>query len=148
MAENPTSSSTIYTTLGAPSGAIGGSNGAQSGTESLMSTLIVPLNASLMAPPCHPPFPGLSKLFPGLSRSRRAVGPCERSRGRGGQTEQDGRPPGCHQPPVSAKNLLTNRPSSCDPVAGGVVVAEWLAHPSLLWPLPDGRASPTRGERR
>src|SRR5215471_7622121 len=44
MAENPTSSSTMYTTLGAPSGALGGSNGAQSGTESLMSTLMVPRN--------------------------------------------------------------------------------------------------------
>src|ERR1700730_10895267 len=47
MAENPTSSSTTYTTRGAPSGALGGSNGVQSGTESLMSTLIVPLNGSL-----------------------------------------------------------------------------------------------------
>src|SRR5215813_12130282 len=51
MAENPTSSSTTYTTFGAPSGALGGSNGVQSGTESLMSTLIVPLNASLIGPP-------------------------------------------------------------------------------------------------
>src|SRR6266516_6903563 len=50
MAENPTSSSTIYTTFGAPPGAFGGSNGAQSGTESLMSTLIVPLNRSLISP--------------------------------------------------------------------------------------------------
>src|SRR5215467_15976292 len=44
MAENPTSSSTMYTTFGAPSGALGGSKGAQSGTESLMSTLMVPRN--------------------------------------------------------------------------------------------------------
>src|SRR3954449_12686827 len=44
MAEKPTSSSTTYTTLGAPSGALGGSKGDQSGTESRMSTLIVPLN--------------------------------------------------------------------------------------------------------
>ena len=50
MAENPTSSSTMYTTLGAPSGALGGSNGAQSGTESLMSTLTVPLNALPIRP--------------------------------------------------------------------------------------------------
>src|SRR5215468_8859175 len=50
MAENPTSSSTTYTTFGAPSGALGGSNGVQSGTESLMSTLMVPLNASLIGP--------------------------------------------------------------------------------------------------
>src|SRR5262252_8542148 len=51
MAENPTSSSTMYTTLGAPSGALGGSNGAQSGTESRMSTLRVPLNALLIGSP-------------------------------------------------------------------------------------------------
>src|SRR6266545_6604294 len=51
MAENPTSSSTIYTTLGAPSGALGGSNGVQSGTESRISTLIVPLNGSLIPRP-------------------------------------------------------------------------------------------------
>ena len=38
FAENPTSSSTMYTTLSAPSGAFAGSNGAQSGTESRMST--------------------------------------------------------------------------------------------------------------
>src|SRR5580704_3780352 len=49
MAENPTSSSTTYTTFGAPSGALGGSNGVQSGTESRISTLIVPLNGSLIA---------------------------------------------------------------------------------------------------
>src|SRR5215469_2316265 len=51
MAENPTSSSTMYTTLGAPSGALGGSNGAQSGTESRISTLIVPLNGWLIFTP-------------------------------------------------------------------------------------------------
>src|SRR6266576_3916865 len=50
MAENPTSSSTIYTTFDAPSGAFGGSNGAQSGTESRISTLTVPLNCSLTSP--------------------------------------------------------------------------------------------------
>jgi hypothetical protein len=44
MAENPTSSSTMYTTLGAPSGAFGGSKGDQSGTESRMSMLTTPLN--------------------------------------------------------------------------------------------------------
>src|SRR5215469_2528830 len=54
MAENPTSSSTMYTTLGAPSGALGGSNGVQSGTESRMSTLIVPLNGSPTAHSFHP----------------------------------------------------------------------------------------------
>ena len=43
MAENPTSSSTTKTTLGAPCGATAGWNGDQSGTESRMSTLIVPL---------------------------------------------------------------------------------------------------------
>src|SRR4051812_26365521 len=48
MAEKPTSSSTTYTTLGAPSGALGGSKGDQSGTESRMSTLILPLNGSLI----------------------------------------------------------------------------------------------------
>src|SRR4051795_12768925 len=48
MAEKPTSSSTTYTTLAAPSGALAGSNGDQSGTESRMSTLILPLNGSLM----------------------------------------------------------------------------------------------------
>src|ERR1700730_1657074 len=48
MAENPTSSSTTYTTFGAPSGAFGGSNGSQSGTESRISTLIVPLNGLLI----------------------------------------------------------------------------------------------------
>src|SRR3954452_10404265 len=53
IAENPTSSSTMYTTLGAPSGAFGGSNGDQSGTESLMSTLIVPLNGSLIQSASH-----------------------------------------------------------------------------------------------
>jgi hypothetical protein len=44
IAENPTSSSTMYSTLGAPSGASGWAYGAQSGTESLMSMLIRPLN--------------------------------------------------------------------------------------------------------
>src|SRR4051812_22018287 len=48
MAENPTSSSTAYTTFGAPSGAVGGSNGDQSGTESRISTLTLPLNGSLI----------------------------------------------------------------------------------------------------
>src|SRR3954466_8175729 len=47
IAENPTSSSTAYTTFGAPSGAFAGSNGDQSGTESRMSTLILPLNGLL-----------------------------------------------------------------------------------------------------
>src|SRR3954454_15953338 len=56
IAENPTSSSTAYTTLGAPSGALGGSNGDQSGTESRMSTSILPLNGLLIrcAPPRRP----------------------------------------------------------------------------------------------
>ena len=44
MAENPTSSSTMYTTLGAPWGATGWRYGAQSGTESRTSTLITPSN--------------------------------------------------------------------------------------------------------
>src|SRR3954463_3355769 len=48
IAENPTSSSTAYTTFGAPSGAFAGSNGDQSGTESRMSTLILPLNGTLI----------------------------------------------------------------------------------------------------
>src|SRR3954463_9919529 len=48
IAENPTSSSTAYTTFGDPSGAFVGSNGDQSGTESRMSTLILPLNGSLI----------------------------------------------------------------------------------------------------
>src|SRR6266550_1809232 len=64
MAENPTSSSTIYTTFGAPSGAFGGSNGAQSGTESLISTLIVPLNGSLTSAPLSPE--GVHRLSPGI----------------------------------------------------------------------------------
>src|SRR5215831_524168 len=51
MAENPASSGTMSTTLGAPSGALGGSNGAQSGTESRMSTFMVPLNALLIGSP-------------------------------------------------------------------------------------------------
>src|SRR6059058_5688404 len=51
--EKPTSSSTMYRTLGAPSGAFGASNGAQCGTESRMSTLITPLNRSLIAPASH-----------------------------------------------------------------------------------------------
>src|SRR6476620_9840654 len=50
IAEKPTSSSTMYTTLGAPSGALGGSNGAQSGSESRISTLIVPLNSEPINP--------------------------------------------------------------------------------------------------
>ncbi len=54
MAEKPTSSRTMQTTLGAPSGALGGSNGAQSGTESRISTLIVPLNRSPTAYPFQP----------------------------------------------------------------------------------------------
>src|SRR3954469_23132669 len=48
IAEKPTSSSTAYTTFGAPSGAFGGSKGDQSGTESRMSTLILPLNRWLI----------------------------------------------------------------------------------------------------
>src|SRR3954463_16552997 len=48
IAEKPTSSSTAYTTFGAPSGAFGGSNGDQSGTESRMAMLISPLNVSLI----------------------------------------------------------------------------------------------------
>src|SRR4051794_8488687 len=48
MAEKPTSSSTMYTTLGDPSGALGGSKGDQSGTESRMSVLITPLNGTPM----------------------------------------------------------------------------------------------------
>src|SRR3954447_8068689 len=51
IAENPRSSSTAYTTFGAPSGAFGGSNGDQSGTESRMSTLILPLNGAVMRAP-------------------------------------------------------------------------------------------------
>ena len=46
IAENPTSSSTMYRTLGAPSGAIGWRYGSQSGTESLMSTLTTPRNGA------------------------------------------------------------------------------------------------------
>src|SRR3954469_9655881 len=60
MAENPTSSSTTYTTLAAPSGALGGSNGDQSGTESRMSVLITPLNGL--------PIIGSSGLLPGGAR--------------------------------------------------------------------------------
>jgi hypothetical protein len=44
IAENPTSSSTMYRTLGAPAGATGWTNGSQSGIESRSSRLIVPLN--------------------------------------------------------------------------------------------------------
>src|SRR6185312_13254086 len=102
IAENPTSSSTIYTTLGAPAGAFGGSNGAQSGTESLISTLIVPLNGALIAPPCHSAFPAC----PDLSRSRCAAGPGERSRGTGRPDGAGGPTARCHQRPVSARYLL------------------------------------------
>src|SRR5512144_2904812 len=42
MAEKPTSSSTMYSTFGAPSGATGCRYGSQSGVESRMSTLITP----------------------------------------------------------------------------------------------------------
>jgi hypothetical protein len=49
MAEKPTSSSTMYTTLGAPCGATGCRYGAQSGTESRTSTLITPWNDLPMA---------------------------------------------------------------------------------------------------
>src|SRR4029453_14314169 len=48
MAAKPTSSKTMYTTLGAPSGALGASNGDQSGCESRMSTLTTPRNGSVM----------------------------------------------------------------------------------------------------
>jgi hypothetical protein len=51
MAEKPTSSNTMYTTLGAPSGATGWRYGSQSGVESRSSMLMVPLNAFVM------PFP-------------------------------------------------------------------------------------------
>src|SRR5262245_32976466 len=49
IAEKPTSSRTMSSTLGAPSGAFGCSYGPQSGTESLMSMLIVPLNGLVMS---------------------------------------------------------------------------------------------------
>src|SRR3954463_15369980 len=58
IAENPTSSSTAYTTFGAPSGALAGSKGDQSGTESRMSTLILPLNGTLIFAPWSRPRPG------------------------------------------------------------------------------------------
>src|SRR5947208_1912625 len=48
IAEKPTSSSTMYRTLGAPSGAIGWAYGSQSGFESLMSMLMTPLNGLLI----------------------------------------------------------------------------------------------------
>jgi hypothetical protein len=48
IAENPTSSSTMYRTLGAPSGATGCMYGAQSGTESRMSMLMTPWNGLLI----------------------------------------------------------------------------------------------------
>ena len=47
-AEKPTSSSTTYITLGAPSGGTGWAYGVQSGFESWMSTLMTPLNGMLM----------------------------------------------------------------------------------------------------
>src|SRR4051812_9317740 len=53
IAEKPTSSSTTYSTLGAPSGALGCSYGAQSGTESRMSVLMVPLNGVAMEDPSN-----------------------------------------------------------------------------------------------
>ena len=46
IAEKPTSSSTTYRMLGAPSGAIGWRYGSQSGTESLMSMLTTPRNGA------------------------------------------------------------------------------------------------------
>src|SRR5262245_40914898 len=48
IAENPTSSSTTYRTLGAPSGAWGWRYGSQSGTESRESMLMVPWNGLVM----------------------------------------------------------------------------------------------------
>src|SRR6516164_5828704 len=88
MAENPTSSSTMYTTLGAPSGAFGGSNGVQSGTESRMSTLMVPLNALLIGPP--PPFgilgagPGVAHVLPARLGSAGRLGSAAEQLGLGG----------------------------------------------------------------
>src|SRR5262245_2488027 len=49
IAEYPTSSNTMYRTLGAPSGATGWRYGSQSGTESRMSRLMTPLNAVAIA---------------------------------------------------------------------------------------------------
>src|SRR3954453_24044511 len=43
IAENPTSSRTMYSRFGEPSGATGCKYGAQSGTESRVSTLMIPL---------------------------------------------------------------------------------------------------------
>ena len=51
IAEKPVSSSTMYSTFGAPSGATGCTNGSQSGTESRSSRLIVPLKRLLMRSP-------------------------------------------------------------------------------------------------
>src|SRR3954452_3146759 len=51
IAENPVSSSTTYSTFGAPGGATGCTYGSQSGIESRSSTLIVPLNGLLIALP-------------------------------------------------------------------------------------------------
>jgi hypothetical protein len=48
IAENPTSSSTMYRTLGAPEGATGCMYGAQWGTESRTSMLMTPWNGLLM----------------------------------------------------------------------------------------------------
>ena len=51
IAEKPTSSSTTYRMLGAPSGARGCAYGVQSGTESLMSMLMAPENGFAMSAP-------------------------------------------------------------------------------------------------
>ena len=51
IAENPTSLSTTYSTLGAPPGAFGCRDGSQSGTGSLMSMLILPLDGRVIDRP-------------------------------------------------------------------------------------------------
>ncbi len=58
IAEKPTSSSTMYTTLGVPSGAIGWVYGPQSGTDSVTSTLTTPLNGLAINPVPSPLYRG------------------------------------------------------------------------------------------
>src|SRR5690242_2472690 len=132
MAENPTSSSTIYTTFGAPSGAFGGSNGAQSGTESRMSVLTVPLNGSLIAPPRHPPSPSCPSPFP-TSHGQGAPWDQASAVGvGGGQAEQEAGRPLSAAPPFLPRTSWPNRPSSCDP---SQAASSWPSGSPIRLPL-------------
>src|SRR5512132_3814399 len=78
MAEKPTSSNTMYMTLGAPSGATGWRYGSQSGVESRSSMLMMPLNDFVMPfpPQRKSPFTALPTLphSSGAGRARHSDG--------------------------------------------------------------------------